>query len=639
MCGFAGVLKTRPVTTEDKETVKAMGRLLAHRGPDSSGHYADGPYAVAHQRLKIIDLTDNGSQPMQNIEGNISIAYNGEVYNFKELKSQYCLDKKFKFKSTTDTEVLLYLYELLGIDFIHKLNGMFSMAIWDSKKGRLYLARDRFGIKPLFYAVTRNALWFSSEIKSLLRIPGFDRKVNLEAMHHFFSFDYIPGAGTAFDGILEVRPGSFLEISAGKAISVTKHVYWKPKYGDIVPDDPARLIDDIRQLLEKSVKYRLISDVPVGVMLSGGIDSSALTALMSKIRNNSDFHTFSIGFDDDSFDESKYAEVMALHVGTTHHSIRITPQSIIDNIEKHLLFIDEPYADGSAIPTYLLSQEAKKFVTVLLSGEGGDETFSGYETYLAYFARQYYRKLPFVFRKWLTMGADKIPVSYKKLAFSFKMKRFVGGAESSVPLSHYKWREVFSEEEKKHLFNSDALKYLQKTCKPSYELFREKFSLLESPDEFNKLLGIDCSYHLPDDLMIKNDRMTMAHSLEARVPFTDLELFEYVARLAGRVKMHRFQLKYLLKQAMSALLPKSILRKKKVGLEIPYSQWFCSELKELLLDNLSPSSIKNIPFINASYVQRIISEHLAKKRDRGRELWGLLNFSLWYRLYFIDNIY
>jgi len=637
MCGFAGVLKTYPVTNDDEETVKSLGRLLVHRGPDSSGYYADGPYAVSHRRLKIIDLTEKGRQPMQNADKSISIAYNGEVYNFKELRTQYALDKRFGFRSKTDTEVLLYLYELLGIDFVHKLNGMFSMAIWDSRIRKLYLIRDRFGIKPLFYTSLKDAIWFSSEIKSLLRVPGFDKKASLEAMYHYFSFDYIPGEITAFDGIREVRPGSLLEISTQDSISIKKDKYWEPKYGNNVPDNKEKIVNDIKQLIEKSVEYRLISDVPVGVMLSGGIDSSALTALMSKIRNNSNFHTFSIGFDEPSFDETSYAEIVARHTGTVHHPVKITSQSIVDNIEKYLLYIDEPYADGSAIPTYLLSQEAKKYVTVLLSGEGGDEVFAGYDTHLAYLARKFYRSFPQTFRELVALIANRMPTSHKKLSLGFKMRKFVGGSEENVPVSHYKWREVFSEKEKECLFNSDTLKSLKKAYRPSYELFNEKFLQLNSPDEFNKLLGIDCSYHLPDDLMIKNDRMTMAHSLEARVPFTDIDLFEYVANLSGTVKLRGLQLKYLLKQAVKPLLPKVILKKKKVGLEIPYSKWFCSELKGLLFDNLSISSLKNIPFINAPFVQQIISEHLTKKRDRGRELWGLLNLSIWHRLYLQRN--
>lgn len=633
MCGFTGTLNGNARSRADKELVEPLGKLLVHRGPDDFGSFSDGPYTVSHRRLRIIDLSVDGKQPMQNEDGTISIVHNGEVYNFRDLREKYALDKKFRFRSRTDTEVLLYLYELLGVDFVHELNGMFSIAIWDGRKRCLYLIRDRFGIKPLFYTVLKDSIWFSSEIKSLLRVPGFERRVCLEAMHHYFSFAYIPGTMTAFEGVEEVRPGSFMEIRSGSGIDIKKTRYWQPIYGDRIPDNIEQVVDEVRELLKKSVRYQLISDVPVGVMLSGGMDSSALTVLMSQIRGNSGFHTFSIGFDEKSFDETPYAESMARHIGTIHHPIKITPKSVINNIEKYLLYIDEPYADGSAIPTYLLSREAKKYVTVLLSGEGGDEVFAGYETHLAYFARKMYRRFPVIFRRSAGRLAGLMPVSHKKLSLDFKIKRFVQGVEDSVPVSHYKWREVFSEEEKEKLFEPGT------EYSPSSELFNRCFAHIDSSDELNKLLGIDCSYHLPDDLMIKNDRMTMAHSLEARVPFTDLELFEYMANLAGPFKLRGLELKYLLKQAMKPFLPKKILSKKKIGLEIPYSKWFCFELKELLSNNLSESFLKDIPFINTRYVQQVVSEHINKKLDRGRELWSLLNFAIWYRLYFIDKVY
>jgi asparagine synthase (glutamine-hydrolysing) len=513
---------------------------------------------------------------------------------------------------------------------------MFAMAIWDSRKKSLYLVRDRFGIKPLFYTITGDALWFASEIKALLKVPGFEKEISTEALHHYFSFDYIPGDITAFKGIKEVRPGFVLEVQSAKSIEPVERQYWQPVYGDSIPPDMEDALSDIRGLLKNAVRYHLISDVPVGVMLSGGMDSSVLALFMSQIRGSADFNTFSVGFNERSFDESNYARLVSDRLGTLHHSVLITPRSIKDNLERCLSYIDEPYADGSAIPTYLLSQEAKKYVTVLLSGEGGDEVFAGYETHLAYYYREAYRKLPIFMRRMCRDFSSLMPVSHKKLSLGFKIKKFVAGAEYNVAVSHYKWREVFSEDEKRELFR---LKDLERQYGPSSGLFQERFAQLASADELNKLLGVDCSYHLPDDLMIKNDRMTMAHSLEARVPFTDLDLFNYLANLSGSVKIRGFQLKYLLRKAMEPFLPGEIIAKPKVGLEIPYSQWLCGELKELLLGELSESSLKNTPFINPVYVQRLIREHLTRRADRGRELWGLLNFAVWYRLYFIDKIY
>jgi len=629
MCGFAGMLNGDLYRPADVRLTDLLADELKHRGPDDAGSFSDGPYAVSHRRLNIIDLTVKGRQPMQNKPGTISIAYNGEVYNFRELRDKHALDRKFVFRSRTDTEVLLNLYETLGIEFVNELNGMFALAIWDSRKKTLYLIRDRFGIKPLFYAVVGDSIWFASEIKGILALPGFERKPCLEALYHYFSFNYIPGEITAFEGIKEVRPACWLEVRSGSGLETTQKPYWRPAYGSENPRDLGAVVENVRELLTSSVRSQLISDVPVGVMLSGGLDSSTLTALMSRVRGDSGFHTFSLGFDEKSFDESGPARTVAAKIGTIHHHIAVKPELVADKLEVQARSIDEPYADGSAIPTYLLSQEAKNHVTVLLSGEGGDEVFAGYNTHLAYKIRKIYRRNPAVVRKLLQRLAPLMPVSHAKLSLDFKVKRFVRAAEYDVPLSHYKWREVFSGPEKRQLFVDGA--ELERLYGPSGDLFSRQFAGASGDDELNKLLGIDCAFHLPDDLMIKNDRMTMAHSLEARVPFTDLPLFEYLAGLSGQVKLHGFTLKYLLKRAMEPDLPKEILHKKKIGLEIPYSQWFCSELKELLLDHLSEPALREIPFLNRRFVLDIVAEHLQKRRDRGRELWGLLSFVLWHR--------
>jgi asparagine synthase (glutamine-hydrolysing) len=631
MCGFVGTLNGDVRRPADCRLTESLAGRLAHRGPDDAGSFSDGPYAVSHRRLKIIDLTAKGRQPMQNEAGTISIAYNGEVYNFRELKEKYALDRKFAFRSRTDTEVLLCLYELLGIDFVTELDGMFALAVWDSRRKNLYLIRDRFGIKPLFYTVVAGSFWFASEIKAILPVPGFEKRPSLEALHRYFSFDYIPGEITAFEGIKEVPPRCWMKIGCGSGLETVRKQYWRPEYGDDIPADGEAVIEDIRGLLNSAVKSQLISDVPVGVMLSGGLDSSTLTVLMSQLRGNSKFHTFSIGFDEKSFDETSSAQTVADMVGTIHHRIPVNPDLVAGYVEKQSSFIDEPYADGSAIPTYLLSREARNYVTVLLSGEGGDEVFAGYETHLAYKYRRLYRRNPAPVRTLLRKLSGLIPVSHDKLSFDFKIKRFLQGAEHAVPVSHYKWREVFSDSEKLGLFADGA--GMQERYGLPWELFSRQFAEAGG-DELNRLLSIDCAFHLPDDLMIKNDRMTMAHSLEARVPFTDLRLFEYLARLAGSWKLRRFTLKHLLKEAMKKDLPDEILRKKKIGLEIPYSKWFFHELRELMLDCLAPSRLRRIPFLKPAFIEKIIAEHLGKKRDRGRELWGLLNFSVWYFQHF-----
>jgi asparagine synthase (glutamine-hydrolysing) len=449
MCGFAGTLNGDIHRPADARLTVLLADELKHRGPDDHGSFSDGPYAVSHRRLNIIDLTVKGRQPMQNEAGTISIAYNGEVYNFRELRDRYALDRKYVFRSRTDTEVLLNLYETMGIEFVNELNGMFALAIWDSRTKTLYLIRDRFGIKPLFYAVVGDSIWFASEIKGILPLPGFERKPSLEALYRYFSFNYIPGDITAFEGIKEVRPGCWLEARSGSGLRTAQKQYWRPAYGSENPRDLRAVVENVRELLTSAVRSQLISDVPVGVMLSGGLDSSTLTALMSKVKGDSGFHTFSIGFDEKSFDESGPARTVAAKVGTIHHRINIKPGLVADKLEAQARSIDEPYADGSAIPTYLLSQDAKNYVTVLLSGEGGDEVFAGYDTHLAYRIRKVYRRSPAAVRKLLQKLARLMPVSYSKLSLDFRVKRFVQAAEFDVSLSHYKWREVFSEAEKR----------------------------------------------------------------------------------------------------------------------------------------------------------------------------------------------
>jgi asparagine synthase (glutamine-hydrolysing) len=636
MCGIFGYLNGDHEKKADVNLTRTFIKKQNHRGPDDFGSYSCDNFAVSHNRLSIIDLSSNGRQPMQNAAGTITVAFNGEIYNFRELRSQYSLEDNFKFKSRTDTEVILYLYEMMGIDFVNKLNGMFAIALWDSRISQLLLIRDRFGIKPLFYTILNDSIWFSSEIKSLLCIPGFDRRICFKAIHNYFSFDYIPGEDTAFENIKEIRPGHLMKIKSGNSLDIAIKQYWTAEYGSTKPLNIKDTVNEIKELLINSVRSQLVSDVPVGVMLSGGMDSSTLTALMAHVRGNPDFHTFSVVFDEPSFNESKYATIVAKHVGTMHHDIKITPETITANLEKCLSIIDEPYADGSAIPTYMLSQEAKNYVSVLLSGEGGDEVFAGYSTHKAYLFNRLYRKLPKQI-KWLaSQCVDLLPVSHKKLSFDYKAKKFMQGTDFSIPQCHYMWREVFSEADKKDLFKVSW--DMEREYGASYSLFVDFYNKIDCEDELNKLLYLDCSFHLPDDLMIKNDRMTMAHSVEARVPFTDYVLFDYMSKISGSSKMQLNNSKFFLKKAMMPFLPDTILHKKKIGLEIPYSIWFCKELKELMLSYLSRDSLLKTPFINADYVQQIIKEHLTYKKDNGRELWGLLNFVVWHELYFSGSI-
>jgi len=366
-------------------------------------------------------------------------------------------------------------------------------------------------------------------------------------------------------------------------------------------------------------------------MLSGGIDSSGLTALMAKVRGDTDFHTFSIAFEDGSFNESKYAEMVAKHVGTKHHEVLVTAQKVKELLPKYLVNIDEPYADGSAIPTYLLAQTAKHHVTVLLSGEGGDEIYSGYDTHLAYKVRRVYRAIPKVVRQnVIRRCVDLLPVSHKKLSFEFKAKRFVRGAELDVPTSHYYWRMVASEDTKRDILLKPEKFNIYST---SGAFFVNAYKHCSASDELNRLLYIDFSYHLPDDLMIKNDRMTMAHSLEARVPFTDNDLVRYLASIPANYKVKGMRGKHLLKKSLKGVLPDPVLYKKKIGLEMPYSRWFLSELRDIAETAFSDEMLRSTGLFNSRGVRKIWREHKSMKVDHGRILWGLLNYIMWFDIY------
>jgi asparagine synthase (glutamine-hydrolysing) len=637
MCGFAGVLLGSLDQNNQtvNESLERMSAVIAHRGPDDDGKIWSGPCGMVHRRLSIIDLSSAGHQPMSNEDGSVVISYNGEVYNFQELRLRFGLDSEYRFKSRTDTEVLLHLYEKLGTGFLKHLNGMFSLAIWDANRQRLLLARDPFGIKPLFYMQHRDGFWFASEIKSLLQAPSFHREANEEALFHYLSCNYIPGNFTPFSGIHELSPGTAMELKPGSGTTEELSFF----DFDYTPDfsiDKQTAVEESLRLLQASVDRQLVSDVPVGVMLSGGMDSSALAALMTRARGNSDFHTFSLGFEESSFDESSFARLVANSLGTSHHEILVTPAKVSSLLPAYLAHIDEPYGDGSAIPTWLLAEEASSLVTVLLSGEGGDELFAGYDTHAAMKARKLYRKLvPGTLRRNLVAPVvNMLPVSHSKLSFEFKAKRFTHGSELGLPESHFAWREVLTGENRLRVFQGASDLF-----NPSESFFKDAFNSFPSNSDLAGILRIDSSCHLPHDLMIKNDRMTMVHSIEARVPFTDTELFRMLAAVPDGLKLPGMKKKFLLKEAMKGILPPSVISKKKVGLEMPYSSWFRTSLKEQAHDEIFSSSVYSSGLLNRKGVQSLWDDHQAMKTDNGRALWGILNYALWYNLYIASEDY
>jgi asparagine synthase (glutamine-hydrolysing) len=628
VCGFIGYLR---LPTGDQENLDAqlepMSALLAHRGPDDAGLFRSPQCSMAHRRLSIIDRSEAGRQPMSS--GPITLATNSEIYNHAQLAQAHGLSDTLR--SKTDTEVLLRLIETRGVsDTLSRIDGMYAFAAWDAAAHTLHLARDPFGIKPLFVLEHNHVLWFASEIKPLLLVPGFQRTPSREALYHFLSLDYIPGPFTAFAGIEEVRPGSLWSIDAQ-----TGHIQKSRHNQTVWRTDPsisqADAAEESARLLTAAVKRQLMADVEVGVMLSGGLDSSAIAALVKRVRGDADFHTFSIGFDDPSFDESQHARTVADHLGTRHHHIAVTADDIAALLPRYLGSIHEPYADGSAMPTAMLAAAASSHVTVLLSGEGGDEVFTGYDTHAAAIARQRYRRVP----RWIRRGiiapiVQQLPVSHRKLSFDFKAKRFTHGAELDAARAHFAWREVLSEDAKEALLIPHA-EY--EDYSPSNTLFYESWTNCGSEDPMHAMLHTDRSFHLPDDLMVKNDRMTMAHSIEARVPFCDRELVAFLATVPTEHMMHGMKPKVLLRDAMTNLLPPSITHRKKMGLEMPYSAWMRGPLAQLTTDILSPARVEATGLFRSEAVQSLLRAHRSMDVDNGRALWGIVNCILWHELF------
>jgi len=630
MCGICGVLRIHPDAEKIEDSLlPKMTDSLAHRGPNDRGTWSDAHVSLGSRRLSVIDLSPAGHMPMANEDGSVQIVYNGELYNFRELKERFKLAERYTFRSRTDTEVLLHLYEELGVEMARHLNGMFAMAIWDGRAGKLHLIRDHIGIKPLFYQRDEKHFRFGSEIKAILADPRVQRLPSLQSLYDFLTFDYVPGVQTAFEGIYEIPPGHWMSID--RAGNTTLERYWDLSWQLDESLDEQSASRRAFELMDAAVERQLVADVPVGVLLSGGMDSSTLVALMSR-HTSEPIHTYSVGFEDESFNELPYARIVAKQFNTIQREVVVTPGIVRELLPEYLRFIDEPYADGSAIPTYCVCEIAKGEVVVVLSGEGGDEVFAGYETYAAYKASQWFGQIPrFIRQKLITPLVNSLPVSDKKLSLEFKMKRFLGGQDLSPAEAHLWWRVVLTEAQKHELLAPELFK--QFNPQPSVRHFTEVFNRSDATETLSRLMHIDSAVFLPDDLMIKNDRMSMAHSLEARVPLTDPDLMNFMASVPTRLKLPGLRKKNLMRRAMEGVLPPTILNKKKVGLEMPYSRWFKHELKDVLLAHLSPARVAERELFNPQAMQMLIDEHLAGKRDHGRALWGLLNYALWLERY------
>ncbi|HDL20861.1 MAG TPA: asparagine synthase (glutamine-hydrolyzing) [Nitrospirae bacterium] len=639
MCGICGKLyfeSNRPV---EKRLVEAMCNVLRHRGPDDMGMYTfskqqDGNVNPGHScsiglgqtRLSIIDLT-TGHQPIHNENKTVWVVLNGEIYNFQALKSEL-VSQGHRFYTSSDTEVIVHLYEEYGNNFVQHINGMFAIAIWDEKRRRLVLLRDRIGIKPLYYFVGNDGLLFASEIKAILQ-DEVEREVDIQALWNYLSYNYIPSPLTIFKGIRKLSPGTMLiweegELETRKYWDITSKGYGYESDSPVSEEDYE---EGLLERLKEAVRLQLISDVPLGVFLSGGLDSSTIVALIREVSNNN-IKTFSIGFEDKSYDELDFARSVAGRFETDHHElvVRMNPEEILPKLVYHF---DEPFADFSAIPVYYLSEMTRRHVTVALGGDGGDELFAGYETYSAYVYANLYKRLPGVLsRGIIPRVVSRLPVSLDRVSFDYKAKRFVKGALLSPLEGHYRWKVIFDEDAKRDLCCQGSGR--DSGIDDSFEVMRGYYEETEGMDTLSRLQYVDFKAYLPDDILTKVDRMSMANSLEVRPPFLDHNVAEYSFRIPANLRLHGFKKKYILKRIMRDRLPQKVLHGRKGGFNVPVPKWLLNELHDVVHDLLSVEKIRNQGFFNADYVKRMVEDHEKLRVDFSRNIWGLLIFTLWH---------
>lgn len=636
MCGICGILdfKGEPI---NREVLLRMCSVLKHRGPDDEGIYTSGGrgqgsgvrVGLGHRRLAIIDL-DTGHQPMSNENGTVWIVFNGEIYNFQDLRQD--LEKKgHGFSTKSDTEVIIHLYEEYGTDCLKFLRGMFALAIWDEKKERLFLARDRGGQKPLCYTEYNGQLIFASEIKAILQAPDVPREVNPEAMHHYLTYQYVPAPLTMFKGIKKLPPAHFLVWEKGR---MRIERYWKLSFrpGVTMSEDDCQ--ERIVSLFEEAVKLRLVSDVPLGTFLSGGVDSTAVVGMMSRLSNRA-VKTFSIGFEERAYNELKYARIAAKRFKTEHHEFVVKPETL-KVLPKLIWHYNEPFADSSAIPTYYVAERTREYVTVALNGDGGDESFAGYPRYKAVKLAEYYQKMPVWLReKWIGRLVEKLPSSVEAKTFRRRLKRFLEAISLPPERRYAHWISFFDNLMKEELYSSDMKKSTEGI--DSFEHLEDIYREADGSTFLDNTLYVDIMTYLPDDLLVKIDIATMANSLEARSPFLDHKLMEFAASLPSHLKLKGLTSKYILKKSLRDLLPSPIRRRSKMGFGVPISNWFRNELKGYLSEVLlSEVSLKR-GYFQEGYIRQMLDEHCLGHSDHGNRLWALLNLELWHRM-FIDRI-
>lgn len=628
MCGIAGFIdKDKNAPNESREILlDKMCKVITHRGPDEQGTNVDGRAALGMRRLSIIDLK-SGQQPIFSQDGSKFIVFNGEIYNFRELKKEL-ESLGYKFKTNSDTETIIHAFDEYGTDCVNKLRGMFAFAIWDKRDESLFIARDRVGKKPLFYSLLPNGNFvFGSELKSLLTHGEISKEIDYSALDAYLTFSYVPEEFCIFKDVNKLQPGHFLIFKDGK---IKTRQFWDFKYKEITQiKSEEEYVEELREKIKDAVKVRLISEVPLGAFLSGGVDSSAVVGMMSQILDKP-VKTFSIGFNEDSFNELKYARIAAKHFNTEHHEFVVTPD-LVETIDELVWHFDEPFADSSALPTYMVSKMARDYVTVVLSGDGGDELFAGYTRYLIDKKRSGLGNLPKTLRtKLMQPLSEALPHGTRGKNFLYNtsldsIERYIDS------ISHFgklKKKELFTEKFKAKLNGKSAL---------GDAVYQKIANSISTGDPIDNLLYLDSKTYLPGDILTKVDRMSMATSLEARVPLLDQDLIDYVTQeIPTSFKLKGDVTKYIFKKSLEGMVPKEILYREKQGFGVPIGDWINLQLREKIHDTLADKKTLERGYFDPKYIKLLLKEHSSKRRDHSHSLWILWMLELWHRR-FLDN--
>jgi asparagine synthase (glutamine-hydrolysing) len=627
MCGIAGIFEREGRRQADCRVLSNMLAAIVHRGPDDRGIVVDGNLAMGMQRLSIIDVA-GGKQPICNEDGTVLIVCNGEIYNYRELQANLRA-RGHHLKTSSDTEVIVHLYEEMGDECVQALRGMFAFAIWDSRHKRLFIARDRLGIKPIYYSDNGGRLLFGSEIKSLLAHPEAQRALNLQALGHYISLKYVPAPETMFSGINALQPGHTLSCDES---GIKIQPYWNLSFAarETNKGSEEECTEQLEELLRESVRLHMVSDVPFGAFLSGGIDSSTIVALMSQ-QMAMPVKTFSVGFQGggaEAFSELPYARMVARRFATDHHEVYVTPDDLMNFAELVIWHMDQPIADNACVANYMVSRLASQHVKMVLTGEGGDELFAGYARYAGEKLSSFFRYAPAPAKSLLMATVHKLPGLRRAKATLMAL------CQSNDLTRLANWFPLFNRSQKPFLLREEVFQQL--TDPFAEDIFRHELKKADSKDQLSRMLYVDTKLWLPDDLLARGDKTSMAASIEGRVPLLDHRLTEFAATLPSNMKVNGLVRKYLLKKVARKWLPSEVIDRKKEGFPMPFSLWFRKECREFVHDLLSPDTVKRRGLFRSDYIQVLLKEHDSKTADHGSLIWGLLSVELWHRA-FLDS--